>query len=291
MRPRYRTFARLERNSFERRVTTKVILLSQNQLIEYRSVWKTELHRLILLSPTISSVRRRPEYRVNGTRQNIRTQLGLNQDDWVWIAVGVQPKTKGLDRIIQALQYFPDARLLIAGMHDTSKASAKMADRARKLGVSSRISWLGHREDIPALMSAADLMLHPARYDTTGTVILEAIVNGVPVITSSACGYSRHVESADAGIVIKEPFDFHLFLEAIAEARDPQRCADWSNAGIAYGKNPELYQGRSRAAEIILHAANAKRAGTMQNSDTGQQPPTQSAANVVPMLSARRPGE
>ena len=64
------------------------------------------------------------------------------------------------------------------------------------LGLADRISFLGHREDIPELMAAADLLVHPARHDTTGTVILEAVVNGLPVITTSTCGYAHHVEAA-----------------------------------------------------------------------------------------------
>lgn len=262
--PRYRAFLKLEGDSFARDRPADLMLLGQNQLNEYRSVWQTEHERMILLPPTISSTRRKPEHRHNGTRQRIRAQLNLKPDEWVWITIGVQPRTKGIDRIIQALPNFPDARLLIAGIFETSKTSGKLADQARTLGVSSRISWLGHREDITTLLSAADLMLHPARYDTTGTVILEAIINGVPVVTSAACGYASHVEAANAGIVINDPFDFQIFLVALDEARDAARCAKWSESGIAYGENARLYQGRSRASEVIINAASAKRAARMQ---------------------------
>ena len=142
--------------------------------------------------------------------------------------------------------------------HATGRSSGKLARMARNLGVASRVKWLGHREDVSHLMAAADLLIHPARYDTTGTVILEAIVNGLPVITTAACGYARHVESADTGIVLREPFEFRLFLTALAEAQDPAVRRAWSLAGIEYGRNPLLYQGRLRAAEAIVDAASAK---------------------------------
>jgi UDP-glucose:(heptosyl)LPS alpha-1,3-glucosyltransferase len=254
--PRYRTFVQLEGDAFAPRRRATIILLSQNQLNEYRAAWHTEHERLIVIPPNVSLQRRNPDHRIDGTREKIRMQLNLRPRDWIWMTVGVQPKTKGLDRVVAALVRFPDARLLVAGIHETSRSSLRLAAHARSIGVSSRILWLGHREDISALMSAADVMLHPARYDTTGTVILEALVNGLPVIATSAAGYSSHIEAARAGIVVKDPFDFEVFCVAIDEARDAARRAQWSQAGIEYGMNPILYQGRAQAAEIMLKVAS-----------------------------------
>jgi UDP-glucose:(heptosyl)LPS alpha-1,3-glucosyltransferase len=142
----------------------------------------------------------------------------------------------------------------------------KLAKHAQKIGVSSRISWLGHREDINHLMAAADLLVHPARYDTTGTVILEGIVNGLPVIASAACGYARHVLAAEAGNVLREPFEFPFFISALKRAQDASIRRDWSLAGAAYGADPTLYQGRQRAAKIIIEAAHSKSAGSVSSS-------------------------
>jgi UDP-glucose:(heptosyl)LPS alpha-1,3-glucosyltransferase len=255
---RYRTFANIEKDSFTPNRTTKTILLSQNQLLKYWGAWNTESKRMYLLPPTLSSARRKPEYRTNGTRQKLRSQLGLTDSDWVWIAVGVAPKTKGMDRALQALAEYPDAQLLIVGLNENDKASAKSVALARNLGVVSRVKWLGHREDIAQLMSAADLLVHPARYDTTGTVILEAIVNGLPVVTTAACGYATHVDAAKAGIVIDEPFDFRRFTAALDRSRVANRRAAWSAAGIEYGQRAGLSEGRSCAAQIILVAAHDK---------------------------------
>ena len=39
-----------------------------------------------------------------------------------------------------------------------------------------------------------------------GTVIIESLINGLPVITTAECGYAPHVRKADAGLVIPSPF-------------------------------------------------------------------------------------
>jgi UDP-glucose:(heptosyl)LPS alpha-1,3-glucosyltransferase len=213
---------------------------------------------MYLLPPTLSAARRKPEYRANGTRQTTRAALGLAAETWVWLTVGVQPKTKGTDRVLRALAEFPDARLLIAGLNETDKAAQKTSALARSLGVASRVTWLGHREDMAQIMAASDLLLHPSRYDTTGTVILEAVANGLPVIATAECGYATHVSTARAGVVIPQPFDQRRFVAAIAGARDAGTVAAWSRAGMEYGQRSGLSEGRQCAAQIILAAAHDK---------------------------------
>lgn len=214
-----------------------------------------EPKRLTLLPPTLVPKRRKPEYRTDGTRSAWREKLNLSQEDWIWLAVAVQPRTKGIDRTIKALRKFSQARLLIVGLDEDDERSAYIARLARELGVSNQIRWLGHREEIPELMAVADVFVHPARYDTTGTVILEAIVNGLPVITTSACGYAKHVGIADSGIVIQEPFHEKVFLRALETIRDFESSAQWSTSGIKYGKHKSLYEGKRRATELIVAAA------------------------------------
>jgi UDP-glucose:(heptosyl)LPS alpha-1,3-glucosyltransferase len=257
--PRYRTYLKLERATFGPGSRTKVLMLGHRQLDEYWNVWHTAPERLSLLPPTISSVRRHPEYRVSGVRAALRAEFGFTAGDWVWVAIGVQAHTKGLDRIIRAMLEFPAAKLLVIGLAKTSTRAAKtMAARATRWGLADRISFVGHREDVAELMAAADLLVHPARLDTTGTVILEAIVNGLPVVTTSICGYAQHVDAAEAGIVISEPFGYKAFVAALSAAQDAGRRSRWSASAEQYGAQSFLYDGLSRAAEVILAAASER---------------------------------
>ena len=107
-------------------------------------------------------------------------------------------------------------------------------------------------------MSAADLLLHPSRYDTTGTVILEGVVNGLPVIATAACGYATHVNAAK-----RRRRDPRAVRSAVVQrrdrgARDPAVSAAWSKAGMDYGQRAGLSEGRWCAAQIILAAAHDK---------------------------------
>ena len=48
------------------------------------------------------------------------------------------------------------------------------------------------RDDIPRFLLGADLLVHPAYNENTGTVLLEAVVAGLPVPTTAVCGYALH---------------------------------------------------------------------------------------------------
>jgi len=100
-------------------------------------------------------------------------------------------------------------------------------------------------------MAAADLLVHPARTETTGTVILEAVVNGLPVVASGICGYAEHVARADAGAVLSEPFAQGGFVAELRKAQDAALRARWSENAVRYGETVDLYRGLIRAASAI----------------------------------------
>ena len=50
-------------------------------------------------------------------------------------------------------------------------------------------------------------MIHPARKEATGTVIVESLAVGVPVIASGACGYADYIGKLSTELVIPEPFE------------------------------------------------------------------------------------
>jgi len=252
--PRGRKLTALEQACFGHESKTSLLLLSQPQVDAYRAAWDTQADRITLLPPTINAARRKPQLRSDGTRKWLREEMAVGVNGTVWLAIGAQLRVKGLDRTLEALELFSDARLLVAGVAPSSKAGRKLLRMAGKQGVQDRVRLLGIREDIPELMAAADLLVHPARTDTTGTVILEAVVNGLPVIASGACGYAEHVARAEAGEVVPEPFSQSSLIAKLREAQDETRRARWSQNAVRYGETVDVYRGLTRAASII--AAN-----------------------------------
>lgn len=249
--PRGRKLMALERACFSREARTKLLLLSQPQIDAYRSAWDTQVERITLLPPTINAARRKPQLRTDGTRKWLREEMAVGANGVLWLAIGSQLHVKGIDRTLEALEMFSDARLVVAGIAPSTKAGRKLLRLAGKQGVRDRVRLVGIREDIPELMAAADLLVHPARTETTGTVILEALVNGLPVVASAVCGYAEHIARANAGIVLSEPYSHAGIIAKLREAQDAKRREQWSANAVRYGETADLYRGLSRAASII----------------------------------------
>jgi UDP-glucose:(heptosyl)LPS alpha-1,3-glucosyltransferase len=80
------------------------------------------------------------------------------------------------------------------------------------------VRTVGYTTDVADLIGAADLMVHPARVETTGSVILESLLYGTPVIATAVCGYAEHIAHSGAGVVVEEPFDVGRLRQAIASS-------------------------------------------------------------------------
>jgi UDP-glucose:(heptosyl)LPS alpha-1,3-glucosyltransferase len=257
--PRYRTMASLERACFGPEAKTRIIALASPQLEAYVRAYATPPSRLAVLPPTVEPSWRPSVAPAPEQRAALRAKYGLDERAVTWLWVGLQPRVKGLDRAIAALASQPDARLLVCGAEKSSRqVSALLADASRS-GLAERIRVFGMVPDsrvLGELFAAADLLVHPARLDVTGTVILEAIVSGLPVITTENCGYSLHVKAADGGIVLPVPFDPASLDRALAAADAPRRAV-WSRNCLTYGSRPALYSGFARAADLIEAAAQS----------------------------------
>jgi glycosyltransferase involved in cell wall biosynthesis len=84
-----------------------------------------------------------------------------------------------------------DAALVIVGPGD----SRGLKRLAAELDIADRIRFTGPRSDIPELLSAFDVFVHPAVAESFGMVIIEAMAMGKPVL-STPVGIAREVVEA-----------------------------------------------------------------------------------------------
>jgi glycosyltransferase involved in cell wall biosynthesis/GT2 family glycosyltransferase len=247
--PRHRAQTTLEREIFGPLQRTHIFALTKASAERYRSNWGTQHQRITVLQPSIDPTRQRPDLRSADHRAAVRTKFALAANHAVWLWVGAQAHVKGLDRALAALQSAPNTILLVAGIAADSKDAAQASRMlARNAG---SVRFLGFRDDIPELMAAADVLVHPSRLDVTGQVILEAIVNGLPVVVTGHCGFAEHVETSGAGIVLPEPFSQAALNDALARMRDRALAEGMSLAGIRYGREAAPVSGLDQAADII----------------------------------------
>ena len=160
--------------------------------------------------------------------------------------VGSGFRTKGLDRALQARAGRPgDARLFVVG----EDKAAPYQRQARRLGLEGRVHFMGGRDDVPAWLWAADLLVHPAYAENTGTVLLEAAIAGLPVLTTRACGYADYIRDADLGRVLDDPTPESL-AAAARELLALDRPAWWEKAA-RFAEQADIYSLTDHAVDAI----------------------------------------
>lgn len=93
---------------------------------------------------------------------------------------------------------------------------------ARARGVDHVIDFLGHRDDVPALLAAADLFVLPSRSEAFPNAAIEAMAAGLPVIASAVGGLLDLIESGRTGLLVP-PCDPEALADAIAAVvSDPE---------------------------------------------------------------------
>ncbi|HAY28174.1 MAG TPA: glucosyltransferase I RfaG, partial [Candidatus Accumulibacter sp.] len=109
------------------------------------------------------------------------------------------------------------------------------------------------RSDIPRFLLGADLLLHPAYNENTGTVLLEALVAGLPVLATAVCGYAHYIVEADAGVIIDEPFvQSSLDQTLLRMLEDEPARRRWQANGLAFAEVADIYANAEHAADVIL---------------------------------------
>ncbi|MFT5102179.1 MAG: UDP-glucose:(heptosyl)LPS alpha-1,3-glucosyltransferase, partial [Planctomycetaceae bacterium] len=252
--PRYKHFSKFERAVFEPESHTRILMISEVQKPLFQKYYGTQLERFKLLPPGISRDRIAPA-NSEQLRQEFRDEFGIEEDQYLLLMVGSGFITKGLDRILLGMSSLPPeilkkTRLMAVGQ-DNPNAFLRMA---RRLNVERKVTILSGRDDIPRFLLGADLLVHPAYTENTGTVLLEALVAGLPVLATDVCGYAHYIRDANAGRLVPSPYDQTDFDKLLLEMLLSEERQEWQANGIKFGQFADIYSMPERAVDEIVDA-------------------------------------
>lgn len=149
------------------------------------------------------------------------------------LAVGRLEEQKGFEVAIQAMALIkavaPQAHLSIAG---DGKQRQMLADRIATLGLTGTVSLLGRREDVHELMMNADILVHPARWEGFGLVLLEAMRAGLPIVATRVSAIPEVVAEDITGLLVP-PDDPDALAAAISKLiHEPARRNEMGIGGF-----------------------------------------------------------
>jgi UDP-glucose:(heptosyl)LPS alpha-1,3-glucosyltransferase len=258
---RYRTYLNLEAGLFGTMSDAELLVLCEPEKERIVRHYQTAESRLHLLPAGIDRRRFQSGADERERRMALRKSLDLSEEDIVVLMVGSSFKRKGVDRAIEALASLPHSdglrtRLIVVGKDD----AAPFQRLAKRHNVAERVHFAGGRPDAPDFYRSADFFVHPARQETAGHTLLEAMVCGLPVLTTAACGYAFHVERGGAGLVCPEPFVQRTLNSHFREMLSVAARREWKQSALAYCRATDLYSMVNKTVDVILSRAQRNKA-------------------------------
>jgi glycosyltransferase involved in cell wall biosynthesis len=167
-------------------------------------------------------------------RAALRAEFGWPGDAPLLLFAGRLAAQKGIDDLVTAIdlvQYvLPELRVLIVG---DGPLRAPLEETARAFRLDGMVRFTGHRDDVPRLLAAADLLVLPSLYEGLPNVVLEAMRFAKPVVATAAPGTTEVVDDGRTGLLVPV-HDPPALAQAIRTVlRDPALARRLGDAGRA----------------------------------------------------------
>jgi glycosyltransferase involved in cell wall biosynthesis len=131
------------------------------------------------------------------------TTLGFAPDARVIGVVAQLIESKGHADLLRALPAViaaePGTRLACFGR---GPLEARLRHQAAALGIADRVVFAGFRADLPRLLGALDLVVHPATAEGLGVALLEAAAARRPIVATAAGGVPEIVRDGETGLLV-----------------------------------------------------------------------------------------
>jgi len=133
---------------------------------------------------------------------SLRQSLGL-EGKFVWLAVGRFEIAKDYPNMLRGFarvrERFPQATLLLVGRGSLQSETERLA---QSLDLGSGVRFLGVRDDVVQVMSAADGYVMSSAWEGMPMVLLEAAAAGLPIVTTRVGGNHEVVRDGESGFVV-----------------------------------------------------------------------------------------
>lgn len=187
------------------------ILITINQEDFNRAKLKFKAKEVVFVPGVGIDVKRIIKTKIN--RNEVRKDLGLNDNDFVLLSIGELNRNKNHETIIRAIAklYNPYVHYLICGAGELEQY---LKDLTKELGLVNKIHFLGFRKEIPEICKASDLFVFPSLREGLGLAALEAMASELAIVTSNVHGIVDYSTNGVTGYSCN-PTDINGFVDAI----------------------------------------------------------------------------
>jgi glycosyltransferase involved in cell wall biosynthesis len=149
--------------------------------------------------------------RFQGDRGRLRRELGIDASTRIVGTVCRLHRAKALDRLLAAFAAIHDAvapaRLIVVG---DGPERAELERAAGRLGIASRVSWLGVRDDVAQIIRDFDVFAISSAWEGLPGTVFEAMAAGVPIVSTRVGGIGEVLRDGDNAVLVAAGSDGEL---------------------------------------------------------------------------------
>jgi glycosyltransferase involved in cell wall biosynthesis len=134
-------------------------------------------------------------------RARIRADLGVPDGQVVTVIVSRLVRAKGYVELLAAMRDVP-GELWVVGGRLPSDHDEDIEPYFRACGLGERVRRLGYREDVPAILAAADIFALPSYSEGLPMSVIEAMLTGLPVVATDIRGPREQVVAGQTGLLV-----------------------------------------------------------------------------------------
>jgi len=135
-------------------------------------------------------------------RARLRAALGVPDDRVVVITVARLVRHKGFPELAAAMRAVSGAELWVVGDRLPTDRGPDMAALLRAAGLGARLRLLGMREDVAALLAAADIFVLASHFEGLPMSVIEAMLSCLPVVACDIKGVREMVRDGTTGLLV-----------------------------------------------------------------------------------------
>jgi len=136
-------------------------------------------------------------------KKDLRNKLGIPLDAFIIVCIGRLDRNKNQDLLIRAISRLKDnisnILLLLVGIDEREGELQRLV---KELGIYEHICFLGYRNDVPDLLSAADVLASVSFHEGLPANVMEGMASGLPLIVTNCRGNTDLVEDGETGLVV-----------------------------------------------------------------------------------------
>ncbi len=146
--------------------------------------------------------------------EKLRTSLGIDKQDFVYLFVGRLVKDKGINELVKAFEKLASEinglKLLLVGFYEKDLDPLEKATE-RNIETNENIVMAGPQRDVRPYMALSDLLVFPSYREGFPNVVMEAGSMGLPCIVTDINGCNEIIINGENGMLVPPKSEDELY--------------------------------------------------------------------------------